>query len=341
LDGVEDRMKILVTGGLGFIGSHLVTEFVRQGHAVRVLDNLDPEASDRALRGMDSIVSNNGLCRAELVRADVRDADACRAACSRVDAVFHHAAVASIGRAIRNPDEAFEINVLGTENVLKAARACGVRRVVFSSSGKVYGNATSPPFREDYPLEPVNAYAASKVQAESVCRRLAEDPAMQVVSLRYFSVYGPGQSLSYGFIGQALSGLLNGGAIEIDGPKDMERNFTYISDVVAANVCCLKYERPGYSVFNIGSERSYTVGDLIDIVEKALWRSTRVHYRNTPDGSVYRTAADITAARRHLGYEPRVTLPIGIRQTIEWVRKLKASSSKASSMCGDATEATR
>jgi UDP-glucose 4-epimerase len=301
-------MNILVTGGFGFLGTYLAEALVKDGHDVRVLDV--KKVAPFPLRPYQASV--------EVLTGEIRDFDTCFKACDGMDAVFHMAAVASIHESCLNPGETFEINVTGTENLLKASRDHAVKLFMFASSGKVYGNAIKLPSEETDRLDPTTPYGVSKRECEKLCEHYSREFFQKIISLRYFSIYGPRMRLADGLIGDFLSKALNGGMVMFGGTEDMERDFTYIDDAVAASLLCLKYSCSGYEVFNVGSGRVCRVGDLINFTQKYFARKLDVQYKNPLEGTILRTRADISRARQMLSYCPKTTLEDGLLKTFDW-----------------------
>jgi nucleoside-diphosphate-sugar epimerase len=301
-------MKILVTGGFGFLGTYLVKALVREGHDVRVLDvKKDFPFSLRPYR--ESV---------EVLPGEIRDLDTCLKACDGIDAVFHMAAIASIHESYRDPKETFEINVMGTENLLKASRDRAVKLFVFASSGKVYGNTMKLPSQETDRPDPTTPYGVSKYECENLCECYSRKFSQNIISLRYFSIYGPRMYLSHGLIGDFLSKALDGGMVIFNGTEDMERDFTYIDDAVAASLLCLKHPGSGYEVFNVGSGKACRVADLIHLTQKYFNKRLNVQYRNQLEGAILKTQADISRAQKMLSYCPKTTLEEGLFKTFDW-----------------------
>lgn len=301
-------MKILVTGGFGFLGTYLVEALVNEGHKVRVLDvKRDLPFPLRPYRKS-----------VEILTGEIRDFGTCLRACDGIDTIFHMAAVASIHESYRNPKETFEINVMGTENLLKASRDCTVKLFVFASSAKVYGNVIKLPSQEADRLNPTTPYGVSKCECENLCEYYSRKFLQKVISLRYFSIYGPRMRLAQGLIGDFLSKALKDGIVIFNGTEDMERDFTYIDDAIVATLLCLKYPCSGYEVFNVGSGKAYRVGDLIYFIQKHSGKKLNVQYKNPLEGTIFKTQADISRAGKMLSYFPKTTLEEGLVKTFDW-----------------------
>jgi UDP-glucose 4-epimerase len=315
--------RILVTGGAGFIGSHLVDGLLAAGHRVSVLDN--ESTGDRS----------NVNAAADFVRGDVRsDEDLGKAFDPVPDAVFHVAGQASIRLAYANPGEDLGINVGGTIKVLERCLELGVPRLIFAGSMTIYGNPARVPTREDACPAPVSFYGTTKYAAECYVNltgaRTDLDPGLAVTCLRMFNVYGPRQSLSnpyQGVLAIFLGNLLRGEPIRIDGDGEQSRDFVFIDDVVRAWMACLDDPRSMNRVFNLGSGMPTTVNALCDAVLDQFGhdRSTyAITSAEQQQGDVRSSAADITAIRETLGWAPRVNLGEGLRQTVAWAKKSAA-----------------
>ncbi len=299
----------LVTGGAGFIGGHLVERLLADGWRVRVLDNFST-GSEENLRSVAGDV--------ELWRGDVRDLDACLSSCAGVDSVFHLAAIASVPQSVADPLTSHAVTLGGTLNLLSAARDQGVRRVVFSSSASVYGDAEEVPTREGQPLRPQSPYATAKAAGELYCRNFYELYGLETVTLRYFNVFGPRQSANSGYaaaIPKFVQAALSGGRPVVFGDGRQTRDFVHVSNVVEANVlAALRGEAPG-GTFNVGCGRGITLLELLAELERLAGRSLSPQFAPGRPGEVRHSLADISRARAVLGYEPRIDLAAGLALT--------------------------
>ncbi len=297
----------LVTGGCGFIGSHLVEALAAEGHEVRVFDNL---SSGRA----ENLAAARG--RVELILGDVRHPDQLAPAMAGVAGVFHEAALVSVAESVERPRENYEINVMGTVNVLEAARAAGVRRVVFASTAAVYGNAPELPKREDMRPAPESPYAAAKLAAEHVLAVHARLYGLETVSLRYFNVYGPRQDPSSpysGVISRFVEAMRRGEAPRVFGDGRQTRDFVFVRDVVGANLAAMRSPRVGRGeTVNVGTGRRTSLIELLDALAAAAGCGVRPEFGPPRPGDVRDSVADISAARELLGYEPSVSLAEGL-----------------------------
>jgi nucleoside-diphosphate-sugar epimerase len=303
-------VKILVTGGAGFIGSHIVRRMLDLEYEVVVLDNF----STGRRSNLEAIVSD-----IDIVEGDVGCLDHVEQAVAGCDAVFHEAALPSVPRSIADPLSSHAANATGTLNVLVAARDAGARRVVIASSSSVYGSVPDLPKRESMPTLPMSPYAVSKLAAESYCRSWFDLYGLETVALRYFNVFGPRQdplSAYAAVVPRFIAAYAAGDPPVIFGDGEQSRDFTYVDNVVDANIGALESpEAPG-RVYNIACNERITLNQLAgDLRELMGAEPTPVHAAPRP-GEVRHSQASIDAARDDLGYEPRISLREGLRRTI-------------------------
>lgn len=302
----------LVTGGAGFIGSHLVGALLAGGHHVTVIDSL-VNGKKANLQDLPGDV--------ELVEADVRDVTALTRAMSGVEYVLHLAALPSVAQSIAEPRETSDVNLMGTLAVLDVARRVGVRRVVYASTCAVYGDNPQMPVDEASRTNPLSAYAVAKRAGEDYCRIYSELYGLETVALRYFNVFGPRQDLASGYaavIPRFITALLRGEPLAMDGDGLQTRDFVFVGDVVQANLlACLAPDAVG-RVFNIGCGRRTSLVDLVRMLEACTGSTPTIEQRPPRPGDVRHSQADISAARTTLKYEPSPDLTLGIRRTIEW-----------------------
>ena len=299
----------LVTGGAGFIGSHLVNRLVGMGQRVRVLDNFSSGKKDNL-----SDVEN----KIELIVGDILDPEALKKAMTGAEVVFHQAALRSVPFSVENPVLVNRVNVEGTLNVLTAALQGGVRRVVYASSSSVYGNGNPLPLNEDQPPHPLSPYAASKLAGEHYCRIFTGLYGLQTVSLRYFNVFGPRQdptSLYAAVIPRFIHSALRGEPLEIHGDGLQSRDFTYVDNVVSANLLAAYSRHAIGGVFNIGQGRDHTLLDFIKELQRVLGVEVRWVHTESRAGDVRHTRADLTRAERDLAYGATVTFEEGVAKT--------------------------
>jgi len=303
----------LVTGGAGFIGSHIAEALSARGDRVRVLDDL----SSGRLENLEGL----GV---EFVRGSLCDAAACRTAVAGVTGIFHEAAQVSVPRSIEDPQASYATNVQGTLQLLEAARAAGVARVVFAASSAAYGNSETLPKIETMLPQPLSPYASGKLAGEHLLRAYASSYGMRTVSLRYFNVFGPRQaddSPYTGVIALFVHALLRGEQPVIHGDGLQSRDFTYVSNVVDANLAAMQrdLDEPG-TVMNVGSGSRTTLRELYEALSEEL--GVRIEVRHAPAraGDVRHSQASIEKARALLGYEPRIGWREGLKRTVAWYR---------------------
>jgi UDP-glucose 4-epimerase len=307
--------RYLVTGGGGFIGSHLVEDLARAGHDVAVLDDFSTGRPEN-LAAVPATV--------EAVDGDVRDADAVADAASGADGIFHLAALNSMVRSFEDPAATLATNLGGTVAVVDAARRRGVRRVVLASSSSVYGGAARVLRRESDAVAPLSPYAESKVEAERVCLGAAADRGPEAVCLRYFNVYGPHQDPSSPYaaaIPRFVSSFLRDEPPEIYGDGEQTRDFTFVADVVAATAAAMAVPEAAGRVVNIGAGRSTSVNGLVQLIRDLVESRAGVRHAPPRRGEVRHAVADVSLAERVLGYRPQWMLAEGLRPTIPWYRE--------------------
>ncbi len=307
----------LVTGGAGFIGSHVVEHLLRDGHRVRVLDNF---SSGRR----EHLTFAKADSRLEIIEGDLRDAGAVVAAARAVEVIFHQAAMRSVPRSVDDPLGANENNVTGTLNLLTAAREAGVRRVVYASSSSIYGDRPDLPKREDQPPAPISPYAVSKLAGELYCAAWSRLYGLETVGLRYFNVFGPRQdpeSQYAAVIPRFITWALRGEALEVHGDGTQSRDFTHIDNVVEANLLAASAAGVAGETFNVGCGSRVSLLEIIGFLEGILGRKLERRYTPPRQGDVPHTQADIGKAKRFLGYVPLVEFEEGLRRTVEYFRR--------------------
>jgi UDP-glucose 4-epimerase len=303
-------MKTLVTGGAGFIGSHIVRRLLEMDREVRVLDNL----STGNVGNLSAVVD-----QLDFVQGDVRDVATLHSAMRGCDAVIHLAAVPSVPRSIADPITAHEANATGTLNVLIAARDAGAARVVLASSSSIYGSNPELPKRESLTPLPISPYAVSKLAAESYARSFFDVYGLETVSLRYFNVFGPRQDPNSEYaavIPKFISALCAGEPPVIFGDGEQSRDFTYVENVVDANILALQTAAIGGRVYNIACGRQITLNALVQSLQEEIGEAVEVVHDPARVGEVRHSIADISLAARELGYRPAIALDEGLRRTV-------------------------
>jgi UDP-glucuronate 4-epimerase len=312
-------VKVLVTGGAGFIGSHLVQALLARGDRVKVLDAFDPYYDPAIKRRTATLLEKAG---AQVAEGDVRDQDAVDRALEGVDAVVHLAARPGVRASIEDPRTTFDINVQGLLVLLEVMRSRGVKALVSASSSSVYGGDATPPFREDQPASrPLSPYAASKRAAELLCASYAELHGLGSIALRFFTVYGPRGRPDMS-IGKFVRAALTGDVVPLMGDGSVVRDFTYVEDIVNGVVRAIDLAEPGggHEVLNIGGGATHSMRELIATIEAATGRPLKVERRPPAAGDMQLTHADVTRVTARLGFAPRIPLEEGIRRTVEWAR---------------------
>jgi nucleoside-diphosphate-sugar epimerase len=312
---------ILVTGGAGFIGSHLVERLGAEGARVRVIDNF---ATGRR--------SNLAGFAAEVLEGDVRDLDAVRRAVAGCRFVVHLAALGSVPRSVEDPLTSHEVNATGTLNVLLASRDAGVERLVYASSSSVYGESRELPKRESFGVDPRSPYALAKYTGEALCGIFSRLYGFQAVALRYFNVFGPRQDPSSAYaavIPRFVSAALRGEAAVVYGDGGQTRDFTYVANVVEANLRALAAPsavalEAGGGVYNVACGSRVSLLELLAEINRAVGSDAAPHFEPARLGDVRDSLAALDLAREYLGYEPSVDLREGIRRTVAWFREVGA-----------------
>jgi nucleoside-diphosphate-sugar epimerase len=303
----------LVTGGAGFIGSHLAEELLRRGHSVRVMDNLSTGKR----------LNLEHLPGVEFIEGDVADADACARAVQGVEFVLHQAAIPSVPRSVADPVSSNRSNVDGSLNMLVAARDAGVRRLVYAGSSSAYGDTPTLPKREDMPTNPLSPYALQKLVAEQYCQLFTQLYGLETVTTRYFNVFGPRQdpgSPYSGVISLFSTALLEGRRPTIYGDGGQTRDFTYVSNVVDGVLRACEAPDASGEVINVATGGRISLNALLEAMNRIVGTSLSPVYLEARAGDVRDSQADITKARTLLGYAPTVGLDEGLRRTLDWCR---------------------
>ena len=312
--------RYVVTGGAGFIGSHIAERLLREGHEVAVLDDLSTGRSEN----LDALRALRLPGRLEWIQGDIRSKDDCRRACEGASVVFHQAALASVQRSIESPAETTDVNLVGTVTVFAAAKERGVRRVVSASSSSVYGNSPTLPKHERMPTLPLSPYAASKLGLEQFARVWSESLGLETVCLRYFNVFGPRQDPNSQYsavIPLFISALLQGKRPTIYGTGEQSRDFTYIDNVVDANLKAAHCPNPAGAAVNIACGDRFSLLQLLDALGQALGVKPDPDFQPPRVGDVLHSQASIEEAERILGFRPAVGFGEGLRKTVEYFRR--------------------
>jgi nucleoside-diphosphate-sugar epimerase len=316
-------VQLLVTGGGGFIGSHLVERLVQDGHRVRVIDNFTTGNRRNLAPVLDDV---------DLVEGDLQSYERAHTAVRDCEIVLHQAAMPSVPRSVQDPLTSNASNVIGTLNVLLAARDAGVRRVVFASSSSVYGAVAGLPKAEDLPALPISPYAVAKLAGEGYCRSFTEVYGLETVALRYFNVFGPGQdpqSQYAAVIPNFITATLRDQAPTIFGDGEQSRDFTFVENVVNANVIAMTAPDVAGRVYNIACGDRISLNELVAAIGRILGRGIEPRYEPARPGEVRHSMADITRARADLGYEVGVSFEEGLSRTIEHYVAVEDSRTRA------------
>jgi nucleoside-diphosphate-sugar epimerase len=315
-------MRYLVTGGAGFIGSNTVDELVRRGHNVVVLDDLSSGKAEN-LAGVKGKI--------QFIQQSITNLDRLREVCRGVDYVMHLGARTSVPRSVIDPLETNRVNVDGTLNVLVAARDAKVKRVVFAGSSSVYGETPTLPKRESMPPAPISPYGVSKLAGEIYGQVFQRAYGLEFVSLRYFNVFGPRQdpgSPYSGVLSLFNAAILEGTQPAVYGDGEQSRDFTYVGNVVEANLLACEAQQAAGLAVNIGTGTRYTLNQTLALLGKITGRPAKAKYVPPREGDIRDSQADITRARDVLGYNPRIGFEEGLQRTWEWFRTAQNAPSR-------------
>jgi nucleoside-diphosphate-sugar epimerase len=305
-------VNYLVTGGAGFIGINIVEELLRKGETVRVMDNFSTGKRENLSDLPGSV---------EVLEGDVRSYHIVREAVEGIDVILHEAALPSVPRSIRDPLTTNEVNVVGTLNVLQAARDARVKRVVFASSSSVYGDNPELPKREMLKPSPLSPYAVSKLAGEQYCQAFSKIYKMETVCLRYFNVFGPRQDPGSAYaavIPKFIQSALTDHVPVIYGDGEQSRDFTYVSNVVDANIRAATADCPPGTVMNIACGQTASLNSLLKQLGRVLKKNITARYEDARPGDVKHSLASIETAQKVLGYAPRVGMAEGLERTVAW-----------------------
>jgi len=303
----------LVTGGAGFIGSHIVDRLVADGHQVRVLDNFATGKRENIQHNLDKI---------ELIEGSITDLATVQSAVDGMDFVLHQAALPSVPRSVRDPIASNQANIDGTLNILVASRDAGVKRVVYASSSSVYGDTPTLPKHEDMPPNPLSPYALTKLAGEYYCRIFYRIYGLEAISLRYFNVFGPRQDPTSQYaavIPKFVQMIRAGESPTIYGDGLQTRDFTYVRNNVEANLLACAAPGIGGEVFNIACGEKFSLLDLVQVINKNLGTSVEPKFEEARAGDVKHSLADIGKAQKAMGFAPLVGFGEGLKKVIEWM----------------------
>ena len=308
--------NVLVTGGGGFIGSNLTEALLQRGHSVRVLD-------DFSTGKRENLIFDKAYPSLEIMEGDLRDLGTCRKATEGTEYVFHQGALPSVQRSVEDPVTSNAVNVGGTLNVLLAARERGVKRVIYAASSSVYGDTPTLPKHEEMPANPLSPYALQKYVGEQYCRLFCQLYGLETISLRYFNIFGPKQdpnSLYSAVIPKFIDALLEGRSPVIFGDGEQSRDFTYIENVVQANLLAMSADRLHGEAVNIACGRRISLNQLVSVLKEILGSKQSPIYQDPRKGDVKHSQADIRKGKRIIDYEPKVGIEAGLKKTVEFFK---------------------
>ena len=307
-------MNCLVTGGAGFIGSNLTKALLARGHIVRILDNFSTGKRENLGPYQEQV---------ELIEGDLRSYHIVHEAVCDIEVVFHQGALPSVPRSINDPITTNQVNVEGTLNILDAAKGAGVRRVIYASSSSIYGENPTLPKQEDMTPLPISPYAVAKLAGEKYCQAFTRSYGLETVGLRYFNVFGAGQDPKSQYaaaIPLFITAFLDGGRIQIHGDGEQSRDFTYIDNVVQANIKAAVAEGAAGEVFNVACGERTSLNQILDDLRKVTEVDVDLEYGPDRPGDVKHSLADISKARDILDYNPAVSAQEGLRRSVTWYR---------------------
>lgn len=312
--------KVLITGGAGFIGSNLTETLLKQGHLVRVLDNFSTGRRE-------NLVFDKAFPSLEIIEGDICDLNICQRAMNDVEFVFHQAALASVQRSVEDPLTSNSVNVEGTLNVLLAARDAGVKRFVYASSCAVYGDDPIIPKREEMSPNPLSPYALQKYIGEQYCRLFSQLYNLGTVSLRYFNIFGPKQdptSIYSAVIPKFISAMLEGHPPIVFGDGEQSRDFTYIDNVVQANLLAMSADHLNGEAINIACGKRISLNKLLDFLKDMMGSKVSPVYQEPRKGDIRHSLADIQKGKKFLNYCPIVDIGDGLKKTVEYFQRIRA-----------------
>jgi UDP-glucose 4-epimerase len=308
---------VLVTGGAGFIGSHLAETLLKQGHQVRVLDNFSTGKKG-------NLIFERPNPSLEVINGDVRELRDCQKAVAGIDYVFHEAALASVQRSVEDPLTTHAVNVGGTLHILMASREAGVKRVIYASSSSVYGDTPVLPKHEEMPPSPLSPYALQKNIGEQYCRLFSQLYGLETLSLRYFNIFGPRQdpaSIYSAVIPRFIEALVENRSPIVYGDGEQSRDFTYVDNVVEANLLAMAVSHGRGEAMNIAYGQRTSLNQLLETLQRILGSKVKPVYQDPRPGDVKHSLADIGKAIAFLRYQPRVDIEAGLKRTAEYFEK--------------------
>jgi nucleoside-diphosphate-sugar epimerase len=328
-------MRYLVTGGAGFIGSHITERLLKDGHFVRVLDNFSSGKEENL-----AFTNNLSPNTYNLIKGDIRDKSTCLSACKDIDYVLHQAALRSVPKSMDDPQSYNEVNINGTLFMLQAAQKNKVKRFVFASSSSIYGDTDKFPEKESDNPEPISPYALSKLTGEHYCHIFSKFFGLETVCLRYFNVFGPRQSLDDEYavvIPKFIHSIMHDEQPPIFGTGKQSRDFTFIDNVVEANL--LAATKPfscgpstvdrrlvKHAVFNVANGKDNTVLQLVEALNRIFGKKVKPKFLPLRAGDVFKTLADISKIKQVLGWQPKIGFEAGLKKTVEWTLKNSPAS---------------
>jgi len=309
-------MLVLVTGGAGFIGSHIVDKLVEEGHQVRILD-------DFSTGRMENIKHLEG--KIDIFEGSVSNKKTIEKAADGVEYIFHEAAQTSVVDSIRNPAKTWDVNIKGTKLLLNAAVENNVKKVILASSANIYGSSPKLPKKENMEVNPNSPYGNSKLMNEVMAKKYHDDHGLKAICLRYFNVYGPRQNPESGYSGvisKFIGSMVNGKSPIIYGDGKQTRDFIYVEDVVRANMIAMK-SKINCGVFNIATGKETNLNEIVETLNDILGTNLKANYDEERMGDIRRSVADVSKAKEILGFESKHSLKEGLKKTVEWYKKSK------------------
>ncbi|HDL74925.1 MAG TPA: SDR family oxidoreductase [bacterium] len=308
--------KYLITGGAGFIGSNIVKQLLKLKKSVRIVDNFSTGREEN----IKEFIGNPNL---ELINGDLTDLNICRKSVKKIDFVLHQAAIPSVPRSIKDPLKSNNANIVGTLNLLIAARDEKVKRFVYASSSSVYGDSPKLPKEEKFPINPISPYALTKYTGEKYTQLFWQIYKLPTISLRYFNVFGPRQNPKSQYaavIPNFITKLLKKDSPVIYGDGNQSRDFTYVDNVVNANLLAIKTKQDFGEVFNISYGKQINLNQLFKLLQEIIKVNIKPKYQEPRDGDILHSRADISKARNALNYIPKIELKEGLIKTVEWFK---------------------